>query len=78
MIYLTVAILFLNVAKKLYIVQEMNLSIMDFFSKGEENFLKSFLRIWSQLLKKSCYGKLHFLFSGCSLRQNSSVSEKSY
>ena len=37
MIYLTVAILFLSAAKKLYIAQEMNLSIKDFFSKGEEN-----------------------------------------
>ena len=73
MIYLTVAILFLSVAKKLSIAQKTTLRIKDFFIKCEKNrpticrfphknccqptiiftFLKSFLRIWSYLLKKS-------------------------
>ena len=73
MIYLTVAILFLSVVKKLSIAQKTTLRIKDFFIKCEKNrpticrfpaqkllsayyyfyFLKSFLRIWSYLLKKS-------------------------
>ena len=37
---------------------KMNFSIKDFFSKCDQ--IRSFLRIWSHLLKKSL-GKLHFL-----------------
>ena len=41
--------------------QKMDFSIKDFFSKCDQN--RSFLRIWSHLLKKFLNGKLHFLWS---------------
>ena len=39
----------------------MKFSITDFFSKCGQ--IRSFLRIWSHLLKKFSIGKLHFLCS---------------
>ena len=39
----------------------MKFSIKDFFSKCEQ--IRSFLRIWSHLPKKSLRGKLHILRS---------------
>ena len=42
-----------------YTAQKMKYSIKVFFSKGDQT--RSFLRIWSHLLKKS--GKLHFMCS---------------
>ena len=41
--------------------QKMKFSIKHFFSKCDQ--IRSFLRIWSRLLKKSLSGKLHFLYS---------------
>ena len=38
--------------------QKMKFSIKDFFGKYDQ--IRSFLRIWSHLLKKSLTGKLHF------------------
>ena len=38
--------------------QKMNFSIKDFFSKCDQ--IRSFLRIWSDLLKKSLIEKLNF------------------
>ena len=42
---------FPNILKRLYTVQKMKFSIKDFFSKRDQ--IRSFLRIWSHLLKKS-------------------------
>ena len=39
----------------------MKFLIKDFFSKCDQ--IRSFLRIWSHLLKKILDGKLHFLSS---------------
>ena len=41
--------------------QKMKFSIKHFFSKCDQ--IRSFLRIWSRLLKKPLSGKLHFLYS---------------
>ena len=42
----------------MYTAQKMNLSIKDFFSKCDQ--IRSFLRIWSHLLKKSLMEKFIF------------------
>ena len=44
-----------------YTAQKMKFSMKDFFSKCDQ--IRSFLRIWSHLLKKILNGKLHFLCS---------------
>ena len=41
--------------------KKMKFSIKDFFSKCDQ--IRSFLRIWSHLLKKPVNGKLYFLCS---------------
>ena len=43
------------------ITQKMKFSIEDFFSKCDQ--IRSFLRIWSHLLKKILNGRPHFLRS---------------
>ena len=52
-----------NIRQKVisYTAQKMKFSMKDFFSKCDQ--IRSFLRIWSHLLKKILNGKLHFLYS---------------
>ena len=45
--------------------QNMKLSIKDFFSKCDQ--IRSFLRIWTHLLKKSLTGNFIFLYSDASV-----------
>ena len=47
-------------SKNSFTTQKMKFSIMDFFSKCDQ--IRSFLRIWSHLLKKSLIETLSFLF----------------
>ena len=54
--------IFLIICSILYNAQKMNFPVMDFFSKCDQ--IRSFLRIWSHLLKKSLMNrKLYFLCS---------------
>ena len=46
-----------------YTAQKMKFLIKDFFSKCDH--IRSFLRIWSYLLKKSLMENFIFLYSGC-------------
>ena len=48
--------------------QKMKFSIQDFFSKCDQ--IRSFLRIWSHLLKKSLMN--NFIFCACLVQQRSS------
>ena len=62
------------------VTQEMKFSIKDFFSKCDQ--IRSFLRIWSHLLKKILNGILEFLCSVTrkilSLTQNFFLTKSKY
>ena len=51
----------LNSTIELYTAQKMKFSIKDFFSKFDQ--IRSLLRIWSHLLKKSLMGNFIFCVS---------------
>ena len=56
-------------------VQKMKFSIKDFFSKCDQ--ARSFLRVWSHLLKKSLVETSLFLCSDCSLMSLEHFGKKS-
>ena len=51
-----------------FTAQKMKVSTKDFFSKCDH--IRSFLRIWSHLLKKSLMENFIFLCSGCQWRRS--------
>ena len=57
----TVSLIMSNNLYSFVIAQKIKFSVKDFFSKCDQ--IRSYLRIWSHLLKKSLNGKHHFLCS---------------